>query len=263
MKKLIPAICMVLVAATLLGTSTFAWFSMNTTVTATGMQITAKTDSIFLQIIPANGSFIDTQAQDSATATNGTKEVRPTSAVKSFEGTSLTHLTSSDKSDAIQFVEAFSNNPASSNRFTNYKDVTTAAKATTGDTNVYTLINEFKIRLNPTTGIRNASNLKVSSVSITSSAAPAQDVMLSAVRVLVVCGEEWALWKNGAKVEASDENSVIAATVTDDTSPNTATDVKVYVFFDGEDSATTTNNAATLSTDGYKVDITFEIGTNS
>ena len=41
MKKLIPALCMLLVAAALLGTSTFAWFSMNTQVNATGMKVKA------------------------------------------------------------------------------------------------------------------------------------------------------------------------------------------------------------------------------
>ena len=45
MKKLIPALCMLLVAAALLGTSTFAWFSMNRTVTASSMQIKATTGS--------------------------------------------------------------------------------------------------------------------------------------------------------------------------------------------------------------------------
>lgn len=41
MKKLIPALCLLLVAAALMGTSTFAWFSMNKTVTATGMKVKA------------------------------------------------------------------------------------------------------------------------------------------------------------------------------------------------------------------------------
>lgn len=35
--KLIPAFCMLLISAMLMGTSTFAWFSMNTQVTATGI----------------------------------------------------------------------------------------------------------------------------------------------------------------------------------------------------------------------------------
>jgi hypothetical protein len=41
MKKLIPALCMLLVAAALLGTSTFAWFSMSTKVEATNMAVKA------------------------------------------------------------------------------------------------------------------------------------------------------------------------------------------------------------------------------
>ena len=41
MKKLIPAMCLLLVSAVLMGTSTFAWFTMNTTVTASGMKVNA------------------------------------------------------------------------------------------------------------------------------------------------------------------------------------------------------------------------------
>ena len=43
MKKLIPAICMTLVAAAMFASSTFAWFSMNIKVQATGMQVKATT----------------------------------------------------------------------------------------------------------------------------------------------------------------------------------------------------------------------------
>lgn len=41
-KKLIPSFLMLLISASLMGTSTFAWFSMNTTVSATGMEIKAE-----------------------------------------------------------------------------------------------------------------------------------------------------------------------------------------------------------------------------
>ena len=41
MKKLIPALAMLLVAAALMGTSTYAWFSANTQVTASGMSVKA------------------------------------------------------------------------------------------------------------------------------------------------------------------------------------------------------------------------------
>lgn len=69
MKKLIPALCMLLVAAALLGTSTYAWFSMNTEVTATGMQVQAKAeDGIVIASYsdattpPVAADFADTDA---------------------------------------------------------------------------------------------------------------------------------------------------------------------------------------------------------
>ena len=45
MKKIIPALALLLVSAVLLATSSFAWFSMNTTVTVTGMEVRTKVSS--------------------------------------------------------------------------------------------------------------------------------------------------------------------------------------------------------------------------
>lgn len=59
MKKLIPALAMLLIAAVMLGTSTYAWFSMNTTVTATGMQITAKSNNTYLLINTGDNDTAD------------------------------------------------------------------------------------------------------------------------------------------------------------------------------------------------------------
>lgn len=44
MKKLIPAIALLLVSAAMMSTATFAWFSMNKTVTASGMQVKAQAE---------------------------------------------------------------------------------------------------------------------------------------------------------------------------------------------------------------------------
>ena len=41
-RKLVPAIAMLLVSAVMLSTASFAWFSMNTTVSATGVQVQAQ-----------------------------------------------------------------------------------------------------------------------------------------------------------------------------------------------------------------------------
>lgn len=49
-KRLLVAICLLLVSATLLGTASFAWFSMNTEVAVDGIEIEAYSDSLFLEI---------------------------------------------------------------------------------------------------------------------------------------------------------------------------------------------------------------------
>ena len=72
-KKLIPAFCLLLVSAVLMGTSTYAWFSMNKTVTATGMKITAKSDSVYLVISAGNTlNPADTTAKEVTTAATET-----------------------------------------------------------------------------------------------------------------------------------------------------------------------------------------------
>ena len=68
LKKLIPAFCMLLVSVAMLGTSTFAWFSMNKEVKATGMQITAKSDSVYLLIMEGEKTAPEVQTNNSASA---------------------------------------------------------------------------------------------------------------------------------------------------------------------------------------------------
>ena len=68
MKKLFSAICMTLVAASMFASSTFAWFSLNTTVKATDMQVTAKSNNTYLLISSTKGSASDIQTENSTTA---------------------------------------------------------------------------------------------------------------------------------------------------------------------------------------------------
>ncbi len=67
-RRLIPALCMLLVSAILLGTSTYAWFSMNTTVTANNMQVKAVADQGILinEVATANDPNWDNAANTTA-----------------------------------------------------------------------------------------------------------------------------------------------------------------------------------------------------
>ncbi len=56
-KKLIPAICLLLISAVLLGTSTYAWFTMNTTVSANGMEVSAVVPKSLVISTEQDGSY--------------------------------------------------------------------------------------------------------------------------------------------------------------------------------------------------------------
>lgn len=68
-KRLVLAVCLLLISATLLGTASFAWFSMNTEVTVDGIEVEAYSDALFLEISEDNSNY-DT----SITLTTGGKK---------------------------------------------------------------------------------------------------------------------------------------------------------------------------------------------
>ncbi|MCQ2771540.1 MAG: hypothetical protein MJ236_07085, partial [Clostridia bacterium] len=112
MKKLIPAICLLLISAMMLGTSTFAWFSMNTQVTATGMNVTAKSNAVNLLIggtadcATTKTGLSTTVAGTYATTGNDTKACYPAAYV-----TAQTVVTSSFTAAANTWYTATNANP--------------------------------------------------------------------------------------------------------------------------------------------------------
>lgn len=89
MKKLIPALAMLLVAACLMGTSTYAWFSASTSVTASGMNVKAVSDGGLAiatwkkgqsPVEPGENDFASAVTLDPTTDwVNGASEIKPTS----------------------------------------------------------------------------------------------------------------------------------------------------------------------------------------
>ena len=68
LRKLIPAFVMMVVTMALLGTSTFAWFSMNNKVTVTGMEVSTKVSNSIL--IAPSTTDATTKAADNTFKTN-------------------------------------------------------------------------------------------------------------------------------------------------------------------------------------------------
>ena len=252
-KKLIPALGMLVLSASMLVTSTFAWFSMNTKASVTGMQVTAITDQVFLQITAHEGSFTDGAVQDTVTDTPandkkyGAVNVYANTAGGAYAGgTGFTWLTTSasavDKADKDTDVD--------------FSEV---------DIKNYAYVKEFDLRLDPTMDAANTANaaapLKVDSVELASTYTQA---LSKAVSVLVVCedsiyGGYSMLWKqkDGEFELVTGSN----ATVTKSNFPGqgVVVTIKVYVFFDGENDYCTTNNALAAKDVPFAVNIYFSI----
>ena len=74
-KKVIPALCMLLVSAIMLGSTTYAWFSMNNKVTASGMTVGATTNTQFLVISTTQALGTLTEL---STSSEGSGKLSPT-----------------------------------------------------------------------------------------------------------------------------------------------------------------------------------------
>lgn len=280
-KKLLPAVVMLLVSAIMLTTSSFAWFSMNTDVSATGMQITAKADQVYLQIsngakiYDANGGvvaegnenkmFSDKVAMTTVEAANkGTKKVdnvdTPIEYVPITVGTGLTNSdktltkiasapTNTLASNTIKWYTNTSKDPAASTAADAYVNVSTP-------TETYCLINTFYLRLNPAAGkVSTESNL-VCTASLTS--VPTDDNLYKSVSVLVVCGDYAQLLNNPSTTGVFTTYAGNKLTTDGFANPDTGEGVavQVYIFFDGENAACMTNN---IKANSYSVDLYFSL----
>ena len=92
MKKLIPTIGMALLGASLLGTSTYAWFSANTSATAEGLQIKAQASSSLLISATSGGAY---GAKATIAPSNGMKAIVDP-VTKGYVGSGSASTTSQD-----------------------------------------------------------------------------------------------------------------------------------------------------------------------
>ena len=255
-KKLIPAFCMLLISAMLMGTSTYAWFSMNKTVTATNMSITAKANNPFLQISSTSNStgFDTTTALDKKG--EDLKLVTPLNA-----GTLVEYYANADAASA--------DNKTTPTEATNAAGLLwgTASSSKPGESqgsNVPTLIendkgNEYFVSsalwIKVVKDGANGTNLKAS-CKLNS---PTTNTIADAVRVLLITEDgKYVIFDKDGTVMGGD--AVLAATLTaGKTGGDEGTVLKVtaYVYFDGTHNDAYTEKATDLSQ--VAVDLTFTI----
>lgn len=261
-KKLIPAFCMLLISAVLMGTSTYAWFSMNTKVTASGMQVNAKSDDTYLLISSEKtvASEIQTENKIEAKVTiaEEASKVYACAPVRSDAEVGYTATTGKDiDGDSITTAGKQVTDPATAAAVTNWYtarsvdptksdiDANTARqlKAFTG----YVITQKFYLTV--AKGATAATNLSVTATFV----AKETSKNIDALTAIVTTSDGGFATIDSAK--RGTKTSIIGANT--DITDNTVVVVTVYLFVDGTHSTVYTNNVSNLS--GATVNFAFEV----
>ena len=281
--KLLPAIAMLLVAVLSLSSATYAWFSMNTKVTATGMQVKA---------VAEDGILISNS--DKATWTNSaTAKVTSASLVPTSTAGGTTpawaHNTSTNADDAQANQNATSYEDLSL-KWTNttfgegFVDIA-GGTANSKDDNEksYVLLNEFYIKSSGnalTLGAdKTYKDLYINDVTVTGAA----NKIDNSLRVLVVVGSAAYIYapvidqasgtttmsykfKNTTAVTALNATTAAGYDKTTSTTSigntnDSAVKAQVYIYFEGEDANCKSTNIAGIDTTNLSVSINFGIET--
>ena len=261
-KQLMAAIAMVLVAAIALGSSTYAWFVSNNTVTAQTTNISAQSNSAYLVIQEKT----ETQTATDSTSTSAATAA-DTTAVKLYPAQVVNGTTNGTyKFESAYAAKASEALEKVNTRFT----VGTDGSATEAVSNNYAHQDTFYIGTGGYDGT--FSNLKVESVQV--SAADSQKAeLVNAMRVLIVCGDNWTVWKNGAEVTTvaklneggnATTDTALTAKYADTASKSIASSVSkgndvtvdIYVFYDGAEDEVNSDNLADLADCGVTVTFT-------
>ena len=253
---------MVCVAAVALGSSTYAWFVSNNNVDAITTDISAQSNSAYLVIQEATAGKT---ATDNTSTSSATAEDRTAVALYPAQVVNGT-AAGSYKFESAYAAAAGNSLEKTSTRFT----VGTNGTAEEAVNNTYAHKDTFYIGTGGYDG--SFTNLKVEGVTVSAKNADKAD-LVNAMRVLVVCGDQWTVWKNGAEVTSVDtlntagnatETTTLTAKYTDATNKAIAASVSkdndvtvdIYVFYDGADGQVNSDNLADLKDCGVTVTFT-------
>lgn len=247
-RKLIPAVCMLLLAAVMAGTSTFAWFSMNTTVTAGTMAVSATA--------PTNLRIC---------ATNSTDDSKWSGALSLSDSlTTMVPVSCDNTNSTLAFYKVKANGDKIDYNNGAYNEDTTFEAATAGK-DYYTT--SFFIKA---VGA-DASNLKLSTITLSAGGTKQLD---KALRVMAVCGENKFIYEPvagaadtykavkslntekpvlGDNITVSNANSVLADTVTVTKTP---VKVTIYIWYEGQDPACKSSNTVDMAGTTFSLSFT-------
>lgn len=280
-KKLIPALCMLLVSAVMLGSTTFAWFSMNKSVTATGMEIKAEVSTQLLIKGSATGATYKSainfsNAADSivgaknkltkvpATAYRGRNEEATAALIKNAEGWKKLKVTDSVKDDG---TIAGGKQDATWDNNTAIFEAATAGTDYIKDDFTLKLVGEYKSTATMKLTLTATTENEAGNLAATGEGKVQVSPIYQAIHVAVVATytsgtyfKEIDLGTGTTIVYATDgKKATITVEVADFdkfTAANQEHSYSVYIWYDGEDEQCMNSNAANI--DQFKFDLKFD-----
>ncbi len=253
--KLLSAVGMLTVSAAMLVSSTFAWFSMNKTVSAQTMSISAKSDGTYLMIGTGDNDTADeiqaqatTNSVDIGTSGVFTALVPSTPAVADDLTAHATELTGASAVTNLATAEVYSNWWTANSSDPN--------NATTNTINVkkLTTFDGFVIKktvyLTVADGSNEADTLTIKPTFTAQSDASGKT--FQGIKVLVVTDDgvmtTLTSTQSGSAISIQGSNNITSTGVRQ---------VDLYIYYDGKDSTVKTSNYANLT--GADVEFEFAV----
>lgn len=261
LRKLIPTLVMVLIAASMVGTSTYAWFSMNTTVSVTGMQVEVKSDETFLLVNTGDNDTaaeIQTAGVSTVALTVSDSQAKVYPSAPALTSAEAAYLTTAGKTVAGATIETAGvvvDNAAKAQTVTNWY----TAKAETvsdeamlaGSARQLTTFDGYVIRrtayLTVAAGANDANNLSVTAEITQKSTG--NDI--AATKIIVMTDDGGYAILDSAHTTADIKGSNTAIT------DATVRTVQIYIYYDGNEEHVYTNNKANLT--GTTISISFDV----
>lgn len=262
LRKLIPTLVMVLIAASMVGTSTYAWFSMNTQVTVTGLNITVDSDDTYLLVSTTNTTAAAIQTEDSKTkaVTVADPVVYPCSPALTDDEVGYLTVAEGHNTTAGAAIATAGAKVTTASTAADYKNWFTAQAALPGASAMLAgsakqlatfdgYVIQQTIYLTVAVGANNANNLQVTATIGGNATAAA------ATHVLITTDDGgFANLTNatpGTTNVADIKGSNTAIT------PTTVRTINVYIYVDGDHANIYTNNKANLS--NVTVNLAFDV----
>ena len=262
-KTILPALAMLIVAAVMLSTASYAWFAMSNEVSATNMSVSIKSDSSFLMISKA--SVVDPDGSKTATEIlDAVRDEQLTAA--EFTKANVTDLLPTAHLTADDSPAYYS---TSSSWYTKVADSPDTHVSSTASTPLtaenfakHVMVESFYIAVASGSNAMTNLRAKVSIKDYTTDAADGDP----AVRVLIVTSTDDAEFSTATVYDVDDTYMVLDGEGNDitidlgDVPAEEAVKVDVYIYYDGNDSNIKTNNMLSIADSTISISFTADVG---